>query len=192
MSITYAVNAYLVKFPPQVKIGNNLYRTVTINGLIWTAENIKESIPNVQQYTVDGETYYRSNDRDTIDAYAAQYGFRLPTRTEAALLFANVSGNSLSTNETKCKENTDVHDWNGLSTGLSTFNFKPLQALNEPGNLVVNSNYLKWGVMHCSDSGASSFRAMGCVIRTANPEHLEYFTDTNGGWHYSLRLCRNA
>lgn len=125
MSITYAQNVGLVKTPPIAKIGNNIYRTVQIGSRVWIAENLKEDISGVTSHVWKGNRYYNKNNsqKNTINNFLGQYGFRYPTEQDYAAIGVTASNNP-NTNLIKSVIATgDV--WDNQGTGETTLNILP-------------------------------------------------------------------
>ena len=180
MSISYAKNVGLVKTPPQVKIGNKLYRTVQIGNLIWTAECLEEPLGvNGRNYKVINGIYYygqHSDASDKINQLIAGSGFRLPTTADSLALLQNNTLASLCA----------TTGWDNLGTNTTTMN---LPQANVP--LLGNGDRIQmYGFVFCPDLRVQN-HFVGIELENGVMSLFE-----GGGWASNpglpCRLCRDV
>jgi len=122
-----------------VRIGENIYSTVTINGLTWTKTNLREktgtytTIANDPLYTIDRYGYlYSYASKSSLESLLPE-GWRLPTGKDWMNLINYSGGNE--TGNPKVKATTDWKNTSGAKIGTDDFGFSLLPASTDGSGL---------------------------------------------------------
>lgn len=173
--------------PETADIGGRTYRTVTINGVTWLAENLDYGTSGVY-YNNDESTYGWNGLKygklytwyEAVAAGNAISGWHLPSSDEWDALINAVGGTSVA--GTKLKSTTGWSSGNGTDDyGFAAF---PAGRRNSSGFSKLGSDTYFWGA-----NASSSSHAYCCYFNTAASMRSYNNPKTNA---YSVRLVKDV
>lgn len=122
-----------------VRIGENVYETVEIDGLVWLASNLREQVGTYSevtgdpQYSVDRYGYLYSYDSKSDIEAILPSGWRLPTGSDWTRLMEYAGGASVA--NLKLKATTDWKSGDGSMPGNDEYGFTLLPASTDGSGL---------------------------------------------------------